>query len=275
MPGRTALFVIDPVNDFLSEGGADWDMARSTVEKHEVVGLLKDAIEGERLRRIPVLFGWPMAYTAADYENEDLPPERHQPEDVRAAHVPRRHVGRRLPSRPGPSTMRSSSSPTRGGRVRDRSSRPPPASGHHTPGHLGDDGQPVLRVDRAARHGARLRRHLLRDAIGADTLAAYEASIRLNYPLIGNAVLEVAEFLAAVDAAWARPNKGDNVFGSDHLKHGQAVGAGLVHPSPAADLGFEALGQAGGLRRGRLERSCRPRRRARRSAATTSRRSGG
>ena len=87
MPGRTALFVIDPVNDFLSEGGADWDMARSTVEKHEVVGHLKDAIEGERLRRIPVLFGRPMAYTAADYENEELPPERHQPEDVRAAHV--------------------------------------------------------------------------------------------------------------------------------------------------------------------------------------------
>ena len=62
VPGRTALFVIDPVNDFLSEGGADWDMARSTVEKHEVVGHLKEAIEGERLRGIPVLFG-PMAYT--------------------------------------------------------------------------------------------------------------------------------------------------------------------------------------------------------------------
>ncbi|MBW3575755.1 MAG: cysteine hydrolase, partial [Actinobacteria bacterium] len=60
----------------------------------------------------------------------------------------------------------------------------------------------------------------LRDAIGADTLAAYEASIRLNYPLIGNAVLEVAEFLAALDAARSVPKKGDKVFGSDHLAVG-------------------------------------------------------
>jgi ureidoacrylate peracid hydrolase len=60
----------------------------------------------------------------------------------------------------------------------------------------------------------------LRDAIGADTLAAYEAFIRLNYPLIGNAVLEVAEFLAAVDAAGRLPRKGDKFLGSDHLTVG-------------------------------------------------------
>ena len=71
VPERSALLVIDPVNDFLSEGGADWDMARSTVEKHEVVGHLKQAIEGARQRGIPVLFA-PMAYTVEDYENEEL-----------------------------------------------------------------------------------------------------------------------------------------------------------------------------------------------------------
>ncbi|HEV2069057.1 MAG TPA: isochorismatase family protein, partial [Acidimicrobiales bacterium] len=60
----------------------------------------------------------------------------------------------------------------------------------------------------------------LRDAIGADTVAAYQASIRLNYPLIGNAVLKVAEFLAAVDGAEPFPQKGDKVLGSDHLKIG-------------------------------------------------------
>ena len=60
----------------------------------------------------------------------------------------------------------------------------------------------------------------LRDAIGADTLAAYEASIRLNYPLIGNAVLDVAEFFAAVDAARPLPKKWDKVVGSDHLPVG-------------------------------------------------------
>ncbi|MDQ3633790.1 MAG: hypothetical protein M3405_04680, partial [Acidobacteriota bacterium] len=29
---RTALLVIDPVNDFLSEGGAAWEMTKTTVE---------------------------------------------------------------------------------------------------------------------------------------------------------------------------------------------------------------------------------------------------
>ena len=60
----------------------------------------------------------------------------------------------------------------------------------------------------------------LRDAIGADTLAAYEASIRLNYPLIANAVLDVEEFLSAVDATSALAKTGDTVRGSDHLKIG-------------------------------------------------------
>ncbi len=32
-PDRTALLVIDPVNDFLSEGGAGWELTKTTVEK--------------------------------------------------------------------------------------------------------------------------------------------------------------------------------------------------------------------------------------------------
>src|SRR3990170_6519210 len=65
-PQRTALLVIDPVNDFLSEGGAAWDLTNSTVEKNDVVPNLRRLIEGARERGIPVLFG-PMAYTEEDY----------------------------------------------------------------------------------------------------------------------------------------------------------------------------------------------------------------
>ncbi len=58
----------------------------------------------------------------------------------------------------------------------------------------------------------------LADAIGAESLPAYEASVHLSYPLIANAVLEVDEFLAAVDAS--APGRlgvqpGDTVRGSD------------------------------------------------------------
>jgi ureidoacrylate peracid hydrolase len=62
----------------------------------------------------------------------------------------------------------------------------------------------------------------LSDAIGAENLPAYEASIHVNYPLIANAVLEVDEFLAAVDAAGeaAEAQVGDTVRGSDRGKIG-------------------------------------------------------
>ncbi len=60
----------------------------------------------------------------------------------------------------------------------------------------------------------------LLDAIGADTLVAYEASVRVNYPLIGNAVVEVAQFFAALDSTTSLPKQGDTVVGSDHLKVG-------------------------------------------------------
>jgi nicotinamidase-related amidase len=56
LPNRTALLIIDPVNDFLSEGGAGWELTETTVKKHDVVGHLKQAIEGARLHSIPVLF---------------------------------------------------------------------------------------------------------------------------------------------------------------------------------------------------------------------------
>ena len=46
--GATALLVIDPVNDFLSEGGAGWDLTKDTVEKNDVVSSLARAVEGAR-----------------------------------------------------------------------------------------------------------------------------------------------------------------------------------------------------------------------------------
>ena len=62
----------------------------------------------------------------------------------------------------------------------------------------------------------------LSDAIGAENMAAYEAAVHLNYPLVGNAVLEVDELLAALDggAGEARPQPGDTVLGSDRGKIG-------------------------------------------------------
>ncbi len=221
VPEQTALLVIDPVNDFLSEGGADWDMARSTVEKHDVVGHLKKAIEGARQRYIPVLFA-PMAYTAEDYENEEL---------QRRSGINRMMFEKKMflagswgadfHPKLRPNEDEIVLLPHKGVDVFETD----------LPDHLERLGTTHLVIsgmtanlccESTGRHAMERGYDVtfLRDAIGADTLAAYEASIRLNYPLIGNAVLDVAEFFAAVNTARPLPKKGDEVVGSDHLTVG-------------------------------------------------------
>jgi ureidoacrylate peracid hydrolase len=218
VPHQTALLVIDPVNDFLSKGGADWDMARSTVEKHDVVGHLRQAIEGARQRGIPVLFA-PMAYTAEDYENEEL---------QRRSGINRMMFEKKMflagswgaDFHPAlrPQEDEVVLLPHKGVDVFQTD----------LPDHLERLNMVIsgmtanLCCESTGRHAMERGYDVsfLRDAIGADTLSAYEASIRLNYPLIANAVLDVEEFLSAVDATAALPKKGDTVRGSDHLKIG-------------------------------------------------------
>ncbi len=59
---RTALLVIDPVNDFLSDGGAAWDLTKNTVKMNNVVENIRLAVDGAREQGILVFWG-PMAYT--------------------------------------------------------------------------------------------------------------------------------------------------------------------------------------------------------------------
>ncbi len=222
-PGATALLVIDPVNDFLSEGGAAWDMTKSTVEKNDVVGKLKRVTDGARTRGVPVLFG-PMAYTEEDYASEGL--QR------------RSGIGR---------IMFERKMFLAGSWGADFHPELQPADGDiillphkgtdvfetDLPDHLKRLGTTHLVIcgmaanlccegtgRHATEHGYDVT--YLSNAIGAENLPAYEASIHINYPLLGNAVLEVDEFLTAVDASadTNRPQPGDTVRGSDRGKIG-------------------------------------------------------
>lgn len=59
----------------------------------------------------------------------------------------------------------------------------------------------------------------VRDAIGAENLPAYEASIRVNFPLIGNAAMETEDLLSAIGPD-RLPRAGDEAYASDRLKLG-------------------------------------------------------
>jgi ureidoacrylate peracid hydrolase len=60
----------------------------------------------------------------------------------------------------------------------------------------------------------------LRDAIGADNLAAYEDATRVNFPLVANAVVDVDDFFEALDHPSELPRRRDTVRSSDGLKIG-------------------------------------------------------
>lgn len=216
-PKRTVLLVIDPVNDFLSEGGAGWDMTKGTVKKNDVVANLGRVIIGARERGLPVLFG-PMAYTEEDYADHELQrrsginrimfehkmfqagswgadfhPEL-QPAEDEVVLLPHKGIDVFETDLPEHLDRLNTTHVVIAGMTANLCCE---STGRH-----------------AMEHGYDVT--FLKDAIGAENLPAYEASIHVNYPLIANAVITVDEFLAGVEPSAEPVQLGDAVFGSDH-----------------------------------------------------------
>ncbi|MBA3603955.1 MAG: cysteine hydrolase [Parachlamydiaceae bacterium] len=216
---RTVLLVIDPVNDFLSEGGAGWEMTKGTVKMNDVIGNLKRVIASAREHGIPVLFG-PMAYTEEDYADEqlqrrsginrlmfekkmflagswgaDFHPEL-QPQENDIVLMPHKGVDVFETDLPDYLQRMDITHLVIAGMTANLCCE---STGRH-----------------AMEHGFDVT--FISDAIGATGILAYEASIRINYPLIANAVMTVDKFLAALTTSTVGDNvvqPGDTVHGSD------------------------------------------------------------
>jgi ureidoacrylate peracid hydrolase len=223
-PSTTALLVIDPVNDFLHEDGAAWEMTKSTVKKNDVVAQLARLTSGARQAGVPVLFG-PMAYTAEDYADEAL---RRRSGINRLMFENKMFLAGSfgadfhpdIQPEPGDVIL----APHKGTDVMQTDLK------EHLDRlgtqHLVLAGMTAnLCVESTARHATELGYDVtfLSDAIGAESLPAYEASIHVNYPLIGNAVIEVDDFLGAIgtrETPAQAVKVGDTVYGSDRGKIG-------------------------------------------------------
>lgn len=219
---RTALLVIDPVNDFLSEGGAAWDLTKNTVQMHDVVGNLKRAIEGARERGIPVLFG-PMAYTEEDYANEAL----HRRTGINRIMFERKMFlagswGADFHPALRPLDTEIVLLPHKGTDVFETD-----LSEHLERlgiTHLVIAGMTAnLCCGSTGRHAAEAGYDVtfLWDAIGSENVPSYEASINLNFPLISNGVIRVDDFLSATAGGAGEVQPGDTVRGSDHMEIGK------------------------------------------------------
>lgn len=219
-PARTALLVIDPVNDFLHEDGAAWEMTKSTVKKNDVVAQLARLTQGARAAGVPVIFG-PMAYTTEDYADQEL--QRRSginrlmfENEMFLAGSFGADFHSDIQPQPGDIIL----APHKGTDVMQTDLK------EHLDRlgtkHLVLAGMTAnLCVESTGRHATELGYDVtfVSDAIGAESLPAYEASIHVNFPLIGNAVLEVDEFLGSIAAtpggAEQAVRLGDTLYGSD------------------------------------------------------------
>lgn len=219
--GTTALLVIDPVNDFLSEGGAGYELTKNTLKLHNMIEHLKQTIEGARSKGIPVLFG-PMAYTEDDYADEQLqkrsginrmmfenkmfladswgadfhPDIQPQPEDIvllphKSCDVFRSDLPEHL-ERMGITHLVIAGMAAN-------------LCCESTARHAMEDGYDVT---------------MIKDAMGAASIPEYEAAVHLNLPLISNAVITTEEFLEVLDvkspSSRIEVKEGDTVKGSDN-----------------------------------------------------------
>ena len=64
----TAILIVDPQNDFLSEGGAVWDLIGAEVQKYKVVEKLQTLKEIANQVKIPVFYS-PHYYTEDEYKD--------------------------------------------------------------------------------------------------------------------------------------------------------------------------------------------------------------
>ena len=218
---KTALLVIDPVNDFLSEGGAAYELTKNSLKLHSMIDHLKKAIEGARAKGIPVLFG-PMAYTEDDYADEklqkrsginrmmfetkmflagswgaDFHPEL-QPQEEDIVLLPHKTCDVFRTDLPEVLQRMGITHLVIGGMAANLCCE-------STARHAIEDGYDVT---------------MLKDAMGAASIPEYEAAVHLNLPLVSNAVITTEEFLKALEisgvATMADVKEGDTVKGSDN-----------------------------------------------------------
>lgn len=67
-PGVTGLLVIDPYNDFISEGGKVWDRLKGVAEANGCIPHMKQVLDAARQADIRVFYALHRRYRPGDYE---------------------------------------------------------------------------------------------------------------------------------------------------------------------------------------------------------------
>jgi len=218
-PDRTVLLIIDPVNDFLSEGGAAWELTKKTVQMHNVIENLQRVIAGARVKGIPVFYG-PMAYTEEDYANEHL--QKRSGINRMMFEMKMFQAGSwgadfhpALKPEAGDIVLQ----PHKSCDVMQTDLKEELKNRGTT--HIVIAGMTAnLCCESTGRHAMEEGYDVtfISDAIGATGVMEYEAAMIVNFPLIANAVIKTEDFLTALEmnnGGNLQIQEGDTVRGSD------------------------------------------------------------
>jgi len=89
----TALLVIDPYNDFISEGGKVWDRLKAIAEENNCVPNMLQVLNAARQAKLRVFYALHRRYRPGDYETwKYVAPT--QKAALVAQNLRARHVGR-------------------------------------------------------------------------------------------------------------------------------------------------------------------------------------
>ena len=198
--GSTAVLLVDPFNDFISEGGKLWNLVKESVEAVDLVPNLKRLADGARTKGIQIVYTPHRRWREGDYENWKF--------------LHRNHVGA--------AKFQVFAAGTWGGEFHpDLAPQPGDeiAKEHWlTSAFPNTDVDYILRqhgidhvvvvgmttntcVESTARYAVEMGYHtsLLTDAVASFSMEEHNAAVNLDYPRIAHNVSTVDEFLASVD----------------------------------------------------------------------------
>ena len=197
--GSTAILLVDPFNDFISEGGKLWPLVRESAEAVNLVPNLKRLAEGARSKGVQIVYTPHRRWREGDYDNWKF--------------LHRNHIGA--------AKYQVFAAGTWGGEFHpDLAPQPGDALAKEhwlTSAFPNTDVDYILRqhgidhvvvvgltsntcVESTARFAVEMGYHttLLTDAVAAFSVEEHKAAVELDYPRIAHNVSTVDEFLASV-----------------------------------------------------------------------------
>ncbi|TCD26505.1 cysteine hydrolase [Pedobacter psychrodurus] len=196
---KTALILIDPYNDFLSEGGKLWPLTRASIEEIGLIENLKKLVTGARANHLQVIYAPHRQTTKSDYLNWRFLSPSHQGSKKHQLFEKGSWGGEFHPDLV----------PKEGDLV---------AQNHWTAsGFANTDLDFLLRmhgkenvviagmrantcIDSSARYAVELGYHvtLIKDGIAAFNMQEVDVTVEVNFPSYGHLLLSTDEFIASI-----------------------------------------------------------------------------